>query len=160
MKLIKIASGIQLKLSKTEWKHIGFSSGWLKSAEDNIDLTRQVADTNDLYDAMRKMRNDIGSLQNNNDQTVLEATKASLAKTLEDLKNNNWVVRLDSEIGLNVESLETLLNNNNIVGFGEVLEKKFKKDLDESKAELTRQQTKQKGAQQGVSFGAEEAITE
>jgi len=155
MKLIKIGSDLQIKLSKIEWQHIGITSGWLKESQD-IDVTRQVADTNGLYDAMTKIRNYIGSLQNNPDQNTIENAKLSITSILNDIKNNNWVAKMDAEIGLNVESLETALESNNFTGFSQILEKKFKTDLDESKAQLDRQQAKQQGAQQGVDLGMEE----
>jgi len=155
MKLIKIGSSLQIKLSKIEWEYIGLTSGWIKEAQD-IDVTRQVADTNGLYDAMTKIRNYIGSLQNSPDQNTIENVKLSIASILNDIKNNNWVAKMDAEIGLNVESLETALESNNFTGFSQILEKKFKTDLDESKAQLDRQQAKQQGAQQGVDLGIEE----
>jgi hypothetical protein len=157
MKLIKTADNIQIKMSKTEWQNIGVTSGWIKEAQ-GIDATRQVADTNDLYSAMDKMRNNISVLQNNQDANTVEATKDSILYTLNEIKSNNWVVELDAEIGLKIGNLEALIQQNKFQEFSALLDGHFKKDLDESKAQLDRQQqdASQPSDQQGVAIGLEE----
>ena len=155
MKLIKTASNLQIKLSKSEWQHIGLVSGWIKKAED-IDLTRQKADTDKLFEAMKDMRREIGSIQNNTDPNAVQAIKLSILKVLQEITDHNWVARLDSEIGLSIMALTDALNKNDFIQFNQILEKKFKTDLDESKNQLNRQQAKQQGAMTGVQMDAAE----
>ena len=156
MKIIKSKSNLRIKMSKKEWERIGLMSNWLRKADNNIDVTRQISDTNKLYEAMKKMRNDMSTLQNSADTNTTNAMKDAILSTLNEVIQGNLVVKLDAEIGLNVESLRTALENNDLIMFNQILEKKFKSDLDESKAQLDRQLAKQQGAQQGVDMSLTE----
>jgi len=159
MKIIKTQSNqTQIKISKNEWLQIGSYSGWFKKHADDIDLTKQKADTTELFTVMTQMRADLGGLQNNNDPQKAEAIKLRLQNTLNDVKQNNWVVRLDAEIGLDVDNLMKALEANDLTQFNRVLETFFNPNLKESKAQLDRLLQKQKGESIGTEVGLEQAV--
>jgi len=149
MKIIKTQSNqTQIKLSKSEWQQIGFSSGWLKKQAEGMDLTRQKADTDKLFEAMKTMFNNVTGLR---DSANAEASKLVIQRVLDDLKENNWVATLDAEIGLDIQALSAALQSNNIDAFEKRLKSYFKTNLEESKKELDRQMQNQQTG--NIQFG-------
>jgi len=161
MKIIKTQSNhTSITLSQKEWYQIGFTSGWLNKQAEDMDLTRQKADTDKLFKALSEMRANLGGLQNNNDPQKSEAINLRIDEILNDISENNWVAKLDSEIGLDIDNLQAAADSNNLDAFNRVLESYFKPNLEESKAQLDRQLQKQKGGAgaQGVGVGLEQAV--
>ena len=159
MKIIKAQNCTNITMSHKEWCQIGTSSGWMRLAED-IDLTRQKADTDKLFQVMSDFRTDITAFQNIDPQNTEEINKVKegIMSKLDDIKDNNWVVQLDAEIGLSIQSLYAAINQNNFILFLNILDNKFKKDLNESKAQLDRAYQKQKGESTGVAIGLTETV--
>jgi len=159
MKIIKAQNCTNITMSHKEWCQIGTSSGWMRLAED-MDLTKQKADTDKLFQSMNDFRTDIATLQNIDPQNIEETNKVKegIMSKLDDIKQNNWVAKLDAEIGLSIQSMYDAISQNNFILFSNILEKKFKTDLNESKAQLDRQFQKQKGESTGVAIGLTETV--
>lgn len=155
MKIIKTSNYINIILSKNEWWQIGFSSGWLNKTAEEMDLTRQKADTDKLWKAYSKLKADIGELQNTNDPNISQKVKDSILMILDDTKDNNWVAQLDAEIGLRIDDLSRAMQSNDFITFNNILEKYFQTELQESEKQLNLQLQKQKNPTTNINTGIE-----
>ena len=140
MQIIKAQNYTNITLSKREWCQIGTSSGWFKKSAEDVNSTKQKADTQNLSTLVQTLKPLIPVLQNPSSAQELEAKKGVCLEKVEDALANNFVVKNDAEIGNLVINLQTILTANpfNPAVFQKQVDILFN-ELNDSKEELTNQ---------------------
>jgi hypothetical protein len=85
MKIIKTASGNQIKMSKSEWQRIGERAGWSENTSDQLQILKNIMLTVDKLKLMHEKAKEFsgsGSVIDSENVSSLESTISSIKTDL------------------------------------------------------------------------------